>query len=129
MPSRPVILDTNFLLIPFQFKINIFRELDYLVEVNHHYVISSRTIEELKKIARSVGKNGMAARLALKMTEASKARIEIIKNNMIVDEWIVDYAQRSGAIACTNDKKLRRELKSLRVKVVSMKSKSKLGFV
>lgn len=129
MPPRPVVLDTNFLLIPFRFKINIFSELDYLIEISHRYVMSSKTLEELKRIGRSIGKDGMAARLALKMVGAGKPKIEIIKNEMGVDEWIVDYARENGAIVCTNDAKLRRRLKQFEVKVVAMKSKSKLGFV
>ncbi|MBU1681177.1 hypothetical protein KKE38_00005, partial [Candidatus Micrarchaeota archaeon] len=47
MAPRIVILDTNFLLVPFQFKINVIKELDYLLEVSHKFVISSRTIVEL----------------------------------------------------------------------------------
>ncbi len=129
MPPRPVILDTNFLLLPFQFKIDILRELDYLIEVSHRYVISSKTLEELRRLGASVGKDGMAARLALKMIEANKDKIESVKNDMDVDEWIVEYATSSNAIVCTNDKELRKRLKRLHVKVVAMKSRSKLGFV
>jgi len=127
MPPREIILDTNFLLVPFQFKINILKELDYLVEVSHKYVISSKTIEELKKIGESRGKNGIAARLALKIVESNP--IEIIKNNMKVDDWIVEYAKERNAIVCTNDAPLRRRLKASGIKVATMKSKSKLGFV
>jgi len=129
MPSRPVILDTNFLLIPFQFRIDILRELEYLLEYSHHYVISSKTIDELKKLGKMIGKDGMAARLALKLVEANKGRIEIIKSGKYVDEWIVEYAKQNGAIVCTNDSALRRKLRSLDLKVISMKSKSKLGVV
>ncbi len=129
MASRPVVLDTNFLLIPFQFKIDIIRELDYLLEYSHHYVISSKTLDELRKIGKMIGKDGMAARLALKLVEANKARIEIIKSTRYVDEWIVEYAEKNGAIVCTNDSALRRKLRSIDIKVISMKSKSKLGVV
>ena len=129
MVSRPVVLDTNFLLLPFQFKIDILRELDYLIDYSHHYVISSRTVKELQKIAGAIGKDGMAARLALKMVEASKTKIEIIQNDQYVDEWIEEYAKLNSAIVCTNDSRLRRKLLDSDLKVVSMKSRSKIGFV
>ncbi|MDD5171430.1 MAG: nucleotide-binding protein [Candidatus ainarchaeum sp.] len=129
MPSRPVILDTNFLLVPFQFKINILRELEYLLETSHHYVISSKTMDELKKLGKMIGKDGMAARLAIKLVEANRSKIEVIRSSKYVDEWIVDYAKQHGAIVCTNDGALRKKLKSLDIKVISMKSKSKLGVV
>jgi hypothetical protein len=126
MPPRDVILDTNFLLLPFQFKINIIKELDYLIEVSHRYVISSRTLAELKKLGKAVGRNGMAARLALKMVKASK--IEIVKSNVPVDDWVVRYARENRAIACTNDSILRNRLMVLDIKVVTLKARSKLGF-
>jgi len=129
MPTKQVILDTNFLMIPFQFKINIFSELDYLIDISHSYIISSKTLNELKRIGRTIGKDGMAARLALKMLEANKIKIEIIKNDAVVDDWIVKYAQKHNAIVCTNDSGLRKRLRILRVKVITLKSKSRLGYI
>lgn len=127
MPPRPVILDTNFLLLPYRFKINIINELDYLIEVSHCFVISSRILDELKKLSRSLGKDGVAARLALKMVASPKSKIEVIETDVPVDDWIVDYAKDNNAIVCTNDAKLRKRLKGL--KIVVLKSRSKLGFV
>ncbi|MBU0532354.1 DNA-binding protein [Candidatus Micrarchaeota archaeon] len=127
MPSRPVILDTNFLLVPFQFKINIIKELVYLLDFSHYYVISSKTIDELEKLTSTVGKHAAAARLALKLIESND--IKIIKDNRHVDDWILEYAAEKNAIVCTNDGKLRRKLKSMKIKIITMKSKSRLGFV
>ncbi len=126
MAPRDVVLDTNFLLIPFRFRINIIRELDYLIETSHSYVISSRTLDELEKLGRSVGKDGMAARLALKMVQASG--ITVVKNAMHVDDWIAAYARENNAIVCTNDRGLRKRLRDMDIKVVTLKSKSRLGF-
>ena len=126
MAPRDVVLDTNFLLLPFQFRINIIKELDYLIEKSHRYVISSRTLAELKKLGKAAGKNGMAARLALKMIDASK--IDVVKSDMPVDDWVVRYSKDNNAIACTNDRLLRKRLMGLDVKVVTLKSRSKLGF-
>ncbi|MEW6721947.1 MAG: PIN domain-containing protein [Candidatus Micrarchaeota archaeon] len=129
MAPRPVVLDTNFLLVPFQFKIDILRELDYLIDYSHRYVISSRTMSELKKLAARIGKDGMAARLAVKLVEANSGKIDIVESGEHVDDWIAEYAAGNRAIVCTNDSGLRRRLRALDIKVVSMKSKSRLGFV
>lgn len=126
MAPRDVVLDTNFLLIPFRFRINIIRELDYLIEASHRYVISSRTLDELEKLGRSVGKDGMAARLALKMVQASG--ITVVKDSAHVDDWIAAYARGNNAIVCTNDRGLRKRLREMDIKVVTLKSKSRLGF-
>ncbi len=129
MAPRPVIIDTNFLLIPFRYRIDILRELDYLVEPSHRFVISSKTMKELKKIGKKVGKDGMAARLAIKLVEANSLRIDVIESEEHVDDWIADYSKANRAIVCTNDSELRRRLRALHIKVITMKSKSKLGFV
>jgi rRNA-processing protein FCF1 len=129
MAPRHVVLDTNFLLVPFQFKIDIMRELDYIIDVSHRYVVSSKTIKELKKIGESIGKDGMAARLALKLVDASRLKIDIIESDEYVDKWIEDYALANNAIVCTNDARLRKRLRDLDVKVVSMKSRSRLGYI
>jgi rRNA-processing protein FCF1 len=126
MAPRDVVLDTNFLLIPFRFRINIIRELDYLIEASHRYVISSRTLAELEKLGKAAGKAGMAARLALKMVGASG--MTVVKSGMHVDDWIVEYSVANRAIACTNDRGLRKRLRDMDIKVVTLKSKSRLGF-
>jgi len=129
MPPRVVIIDTNFLLVPFQFRIDLFSELEYLIEMSHSYVISSGSIAELKKIAEKNGKNAIAARLALKMVEANSNRIEIVRSTKHVDDWIVEYAEKRGAIVCTNDKGLRKRLKNADIKIIALKGKTRVGFV
>ncbi len=127
MAPRIVILDTNFLLVPFQFKINVIKELDYLLEVSHKFVISSRTIVELENLGKSKSKNGIAARLAKKILESNP--IEVIKNDQHVDDWIVEYAKEHNAIVATNDALLRKRLRPFKIKVVVVKSRSSLGFI
>ena len=131
MASRPVVIDTNFLLIPFQFKINMVAELDLLIERNHHYVISSRTIRELTGLSKRIGRHGAAARLALKMVEVLKkdGKLQIIQSERPVDAWLVEYALANNAIVCTNDDEVRHALRSVKKKVISMKSKSKIDYV
>lgn len=129
MPPRPVVLDTNFLLVPFRFRIDILRELDYLIDYSHRYVVCSRTMDELRRLWGRVGKDGMAARLAQKLVEANRAAIDIVEGGGHVDDWIVSYARENSAIVCTNDSALRRRLRALDIKVITLKSKSKLGYV
>jgi len=122
-----VVLDTNFLLIPFQFKLNIIAELDYLIDRSHEYVISSRTLTGLAQIGEQKGKSGMGARLALKMVEANSIRP--IPSEREVDDWIFDFAVSERAIVCTNDGPPRRRLKAEGIPVICLKGKSRLGFV
>ncbi len=80
-------------------------------------------------IGRRIGKDGMAARLAIKMIEAAGKGFTVVENSDIVDDWIVSYASENNAMVCTNDSELRRRLKAMKLKVITMKSKSRIGFV
>jgi rRNA-processing protein FCF1 len=84
---------------------------------------------ELERIGKKIGKDGMAARLAMKLIHANEGRIEKVENSGYVDDWIVEYAQNNNAIVCTNDAELRKRHDRLHIKVITMKSKSKLGYV
>lgn len=129
MPPRKIIIDTNFFLIPYQFKIDIFTELEHLIDVHHIYVITSKTVKELEKLSKNAGKQGAAGRLALKILDANRTKLETVQSNKPVDLWIEEYAGEHGAIVCTNDIKLKKKLKDNGIKVISLRGKTRLGFV
>jgi len=129
MPPRKVVIDTNFFLIPYQFKIDILTELEHLIDVHHVYIITSKTIKELEKIAENSGKKGAGGKFALKLIEANKDKMEIMESNKPVDTWIEEYAEEHGAIVCTNDIKLKKKLKDNGIKVISLRGKTKIGYV
>lgn len=126
---RIVVLDTNFLLIPFQFKIDVFKELDYLIDEPYQLVLSSRVKSELTGLSKKVGKHGAAARFALKLIESKKNAIQSITSKVPVDDWIFVYTKENNAIACTNDIQLKRKLKKYGIKVIGLRGKTKLGYV
>jgi len=129
MPPRKVVIDTNFFLVPYQFKIDILTELEHLIDVHHVYIITSKTIKELEKIAENSGKKGAGGKFALKLIEANKDKMEIMESNKPVDTWIEEYAEEHGAIVCTNDIKLKKKLKDNGIKVISLRGKTKIGYV
>lgn len=123
-----VVLDTNFLLIPGQFGIDIFSELFFFLHGKYQLVVPSAVIDELSKLSGKMGKKGMAARLALKIIDVRKNEITIMKSKAPADEWIIKFAIDKKAIVCTNDKALRTKVKKAGLKVLTLKSKSKVGF-
>lgn len=125
--DRVIIIDTNFFLIPHQFGLDIISELKYLLDYYGDFVTSSSITRELKAIGKGKGKNGAAARFALKLIEKNK--IKIIESEGNADAWLINYAKNNKAIVCTNDIYLKHALKNLGVKIISLKSKSKIGFV
>lgn len=131
MDAKKVVFDTNFLLVPYQFKIDVFLDIDQHLEPPYKILIPSSVISELKGLAKNFGRQGMAARFALKLvdTRVAAGKATIIKGSFPVDEWLVNYAKENSAIVCTNDKILRQKLINESIKMIVVKSRSKLGLV
>ncbi len=79
---KKVILDTNFLLIPGQFKIDIFTEIRCLVDFQYRFFIIDKTINELNQIiedSKAKAKDRECARIGLDLIRVRK--IEKIKSD------------------------------------------------
>jgi uncharacterized protein len=124
---KTVLLDTNFLLVPYQFKIDVFNRIEELLEQPHEFIVPSGVVGELENLGKGKGKEGAAARFGLKLIRHNKPKIVESEGN--VDNWIVGHAVETGAIVATNDRKLRVKLKKNRVKVISLLSRSRVGVV
>ena len=125
---KKVILDTNFLLIPGEFKIDIFTEIRCLVDFRYKFFIIDKTIDELNKIIED--KN-----TKVKDREYAKIGLELIKLNKIgkiksdkkyVDDAIVEKADKDSVVA-TSDKELKKRLKKRGVKIIFLKKKQVLA--
>ncbi len=127
MSAKKVVLDTNFLLVPYQFGIDVFVEIERVLEVPHEFIIPSGVIGELERLGKGKGKEGAAARFAKKLIGKNKCTVVPGEGN--VDNWIFEYAVREEALVATNDRALRNRLKNRRVKVISLRSRSGIGVV
>ena len=127
--KKLIILDTNFLLIPYQFHIDVFSELNYLLDRAHEMIVPNGVKEELSKLASKKGRAALAARLALKILEVNKKSIKIVSSNGNVDSWILNFAKDNNAIICTNDKELRMRARKEKLKVITMKTRTKIDFI
>ncbi len=122
-----MLLDTNFLLVPYQFKLDIFTKIEEMLEAPHSFVVPTGVVGELEKLSKGKGKEGAAARFGLKLLRLREH--ESVESSGNVDNWIVDYAKGKGVVVATNDRALRVKLKKNRVKVISLLSRSKVGVV
>jgi len=115
-----VIIDTNFLLIPYKFKVDIFTEIDNLVQNAEFFIIDS-TLSELSSITS--GEDKLAAKLALQLLE--KHRIQQIKSIADVDTSILHYSD-SNTYVCTMDNELKKRLIAKNVPIISLRQKNHL---
>ena len=106
---KKIILDTNFLLIPLQFRVDIFSEFNRICNFNYKLRIYENSINELKNIIeKQSAKNKKAAQYALKIIKLKN--IGIIKSEeKDVDSLILENLDKDAIIA-TLDINLRKEL-------------------
>ncbi|MCK5548509.1 MAG: twitching motility protein PilT [Thermoplasmata archaeon] len=111
-----VVLDTNALLMPFQFGVNLDSELKRLLG-SCEIIVPSSVLEELKRIReRRLAK--AAGDLALKF--------KVVRTREKGDEAILQVARKLRAAVVTNDRELIKALKKLKIPVIYLRSRTHL---
>lgn len=117
-----VIIDTNGLMIPGQFGIDIFSELEQLGFDS--YIVPGPSVKELEKIrAKGRGKDKASAKIALSLLD----RCTIIDKNGFVDDIIVEMAIDMKTAVLTNDTELKKRLCSKGVTNVYLRDRTRLS--
>jgi rRNA-processing protein FCF1 len=125
MPIK-VILDSNFLMIPFQFHIDVFQEIEYLLQKKVDFVVPSAVKTELTGISTRGGEGAPEASLALQLASRCRVVEVTLQEGESVDDAIVKASQKLGAIVATTDIELKKRLRDINVPVVYLREKSKL---
>lgn len=128
---KKIVADTNFFLMPFEYKVDLAGELLRIVHGPLTLLIPSAVFAELRMLEGKSGKNSAAARFFLQNLGKIRQRfaVEEVPSEGAADEWILKYAQKNSVTVATNDIPLRKRLLALGVPVIAMKGKSKLDFV
>ena len=120
-----VVPDTNFLLVPGQFGVDIISELNRILDVKFRIVVPNVVLQELDVIEKKTrGKDLLAVRMAKKLAERFET-IEIGRfGEKPIDDQIYDFAvNNERVIVCTNDKGLKKRLRERGIPVVYLRSK------
>jgi len=109
-----VILDTNFLMLPGRLGVDIFKEIDRELCMNHKLFVLSSTEKELKNLVENArGSEKEAAKIGLELMK----RCEILNAEKEPDIAIFDFINENTVVA-TTDKELRKKLKKKGVKTL-----------
>lgn len=123
-----ILIDTNFLMMPFYKRVNPFESIEDLLKLKPKYVVLSSTLDELKRISSRdiMSKEGRAAKFGLEL--ARRYEIGVIEDATLpgdtTDDKIVEYVKKTLSerklkiIVATNDRELKRRLRALGVPVV-----------
>ena len=122
-----IILDTNALFVPLAFKIDIFEEMRKILNRNFEPVLLSPTLEELERIS-TCGSPKMRKQAEDALRLAKKCRVLKVphKDEVPVDDLIVQVASNQKYAVFTNDRQLRNRLRDINVPVIYVRQKSRL---
>ena len=132
---QKILLDTNFLLIPAAFNVDIFSEFNRLFPKNTLFILD-KSIGELKNIEfNQQGKHKQQAKIGLQMVK--KYDISTIKtekhintskstSTIPVDDLIVNFALTGGYMVATQDKEIKVKLKKHNNKNITLRQKKYL---
>ncbi len=122
-----VILDSNALFVPLEFKIDIFVEAEHLLNRKVDFILLSPVKSELELLTKKDSpKIRRQAAYALKLAE--KCKIVTVKEDekLTTDDAIVKVARAWNSPVFTNDRQLRRKLRDISVPVIYVRQKSRL---
>ncbi len=121
---RTIILDTNFLLIPGQFGVDIFSEIDRIMNEAYELCIVDSTIDELNKLRElETGKNKAASALALQLLKKKEVRTLKTEKHLNTDKLIEKLAKSPECIVATQDKALKAILKQNNNQLIVLRQK------
>jgi len=109
--AKGIVLDANALLMPFQFRVNLDRELRRLFGEVPVFIPSS----VLGELHNSEDRNAKAA-LAL------ARKYQIVETELRGDDAVIEVAERRSAAVVTNDRGLIARLRAKRIQVVRLRA-------
>ncbi len=116
-----VILDTNALMIPYQFGVDVFSELEKMGY--HELLVPEGVVKELNKLhIHAKGKDRTAASVALSLMD----RCSIIEAKGNPDDVIIKLAEERDAAVVTNDVELKKRLKEKKIPTIYLRQKKRL---
>ncbi|MBU0953229.1 MAG: hypothetical protein KKA90_02280 [Nanoarchaeota archaeon] len=118
------LLDTNFLMIPGRFKVDVITELRQFEGERELYTIDL-VVEELERLADGTSKDARCAALALHLIQLYK--IEVIQTQgQNADDELLQAAQHHQVVVCTQDAPLQKRLTELKLPFVHLRQKRTL---
>ena len=125
---KKLVIDTNFLMIPYRFRVDIFSEFNRICSFNYRLFVFEQTIGELKKIiATQSGKDKKAAEFGLKLIKLKNIGI-IPSKERDADSAMLSSMDKDEIIA-TQDAVLRKRLIEKGASVIWLRQKKYLQYL
>jgi len=120
---KTIILDTDFILIPAKYKVDIFAEIDRICDFNYKLAIFDKTLQELDNL------KGLKRQVKLTKQLIKTKGLNILKcvlKDKTVDMAILGYANLGQSIVATQDMALKRSLRAKQIPIITLRQKKYL---
>ncbi|MBI2658184.1 hypothetical protein HYX08_05825 [Candidatus Woesearchaeota archaeon] len=125
---KRIIIDTNFLLVPFKYRVDIFSEFSRICDFTYGLFIFGQSIEELGRIVQSQsGMDKKAAQFALKLVNLKNIGI-INSPARDVDSLILADLDKDTIVA-TQDLQLKKKLLAKSTTIIVLRQKKYLQLI
>lgn len=121
---KTVLLDTNFLLAPHRFHVDIFSETEAALKEKIEFAVTTTVLDEINKlIQESNPKFRKELELAKTLTAQCKIIVVDLKPFESVDDSLVRVAKENGYLVATSDTRLRRKLREEGVSTLALRQR------
>ncbi len=134
--NRFILLDANFILVPAQLKVDIYREFENIVPKPYQLAVVSAVFDELEhKIQLRGNKSQLERNYHISKQILDRKKHQIIKRKKhkgeLVDDIILTQAiklkeEGNEVFIATNDKELRKKARNQKIKTIYLRKGKKL---
>ncbi len=117
------LLDTNFLLIPGKFRVDIVKELERFGKPELYTI--DLVVKELGRLAEGSGREASDARVGLELLRLRNAEV-LGTSGKHADDEIEEVAKSHGLAVCTQDRGLQKRLSIQGVEVFYLRQRSRI---
>ncbi|MCW4051473.1 MAG: DNA-binding protein [Candidatus Bathyarchaeota archaeon] len=123
-PPQGILFDTNFLLVPIRFGVDIFSESERTINTIVEFLVTPGVLQEIEYLKKTA-KPSFRRDLEFAEKIASQCRVldEEVNPSEKVDDSIVRIASKLGLIVGTTDAELRKKLRAEGVKVLVLRQR------
>ena len=121
LPTK-ILCDTNFLLIPLRFGVDVFNETDDALNDIAEFYVSSRVLDEIN-LLRLDAKPSLDKELLFALKMAEQCKVIQDESPLLVDDSLIELAKKHDMAIGTIDSELRKKARDEGVKVVFLRQR------
>jgi len=119
-----ILFDTNFLMIPLRFGVDIFEEAERALNQPPEFYVTRSVLKEIEHLKRDAGPNFVKElSFAEKLAERCSVLEVDVEDGETVDDSILRTAENNRFIVATADAELRKKLRDSGVKVLVLRQR------